>query len=262
MSRERGNYRDLNTLSAYLDGTLKENQRERLISRLEREPELRQWLDNLRQTKTILGQLPRLRAPHNFTLTPDMVTVRRQKKQPMTNALRLASSLAAVLLVVLLGVDYLFIGGRLQTRNILEAPMMESASEISEANPEPLIQWGEPGAEGGGAEMSIEGKGGGATGIEEPMEERTEPEVPIELEEAPPVEKQLQQGDADAQDEMILGINPDQAGEVIDRSESTQSAEKSPFNWQKLIRLAQVTIAVLALGGGLVLLILRHRRIS
>lgn len=259
MSSERGNTRDLKILSAYLDGALKGNKREKLELRLEREPELLQWLNNLRQTKTILGQLPRLRAPHNFTLTPDMVSVHRQKKQPLTKALRLASSLAAILLVVLLGVDYLFIGGRLQTRSFLEAPKMESASEISEANPEPLIQWGGPGAEEGGADMGIEGMGAGTTSIEEVEEEELPPTV---MQEAPPTEKQVPQADADAQDEMILGINPDQAGEVIDRSESTKAVEESPINWQKLIRLAQVTIAVLALGCGLALLFLRRRRKS
>jgi len=280
MRRERGNGRDLNTLSAYLDGTLKENQRERLIFRLEREPELRQWLDNLRQTKALLKRLPRLRAPHNFTLSQEMATVRSPKKQPVNNLLRLASSLAAVLMVVLLGVEYLFVEGRLSARTSFEAPMMEA---VSEADPEPLIQWEGQSVDGGGSDRGVEGMGGGAPVIEMPMEESeaVQPEAEIEsveeekslteVQDPIPAEKRLTQDtneiesfeeESDTEDELILGINPDQAGDIIDSSESTKVVEGVPFNWQKVIRWVQITLAVIALSCGLALWILHRKRKS
>ena len=63
-----------------------------------------------------------------------------------------------------------------------------------------------------------------------------------------------------ADEDMILGINPDQAGEVIDRSETPEAAVKRLFDWQTHIRLAQIVLALLAVGGGLTLLILHLRR--
>lgn len=261
MSSERGKTRDLKTLSAYLDGSLKGKKRERFEVRLSREPELRVWLENLSQTRTILGQLPRIKAPRNFTLTPEMVTIRSRRQNPFVMPLRVASSLAAVLLVVLLGVEYLFIGGRLPKRAMLEAPMMKSASEtFEEAAPAPLIQWGDPVAEG---------KGGGTSVNREPMVESAAPEAEIEEDqelEPVPAEKQVpeepNETDFDSEGEMILGINPEQAGEVIDRSKSPQAAEEHLFDWQVLFRLAQIGLAVLAFCGGLALLIIRRKRMS
>ena len=283
MSSERGRTRDLNKLSAYLDGTLKENQREKLRFRLEREPELRQWFENLQQTKDLLGKLPRIRAPHNFTLTPNMVTVRSPKKQPIFNSLRLASSLAAALLVVLLGVEYLIVGGRLPTRSFLEAPLMDSVSEVSEAHPEPLIQWGAPNGEGGGADMGIGGMGAGSPVIESPLEESPYPPPEAEMEEVeeemPLAEVQDSETDekripetineaessesgSDTEDDLILGINPEQAGDIIDRSESAKDVKGVPFNWQKVLRWVQIGLAIIVLGGGLAIWILRRKRFS
>ena len=261
MSSERGYIRDLKTLSGYLDGSLKGKKREKVEVRLSREPELRQWLENLSQTRAILGQLPRIKAPRNFTLTPEMVPVRARRQNPFVMPLRVATSLAAVLLVILFGFEFLSTGGQLPRSAMLEAPLMESASEeFEEEAPEPLIQWGDP---------SPEGKGGGATISEAPVEESAAPEAEIEIEEeqeALPTEKQMPQAfgesTAGAEEDMILGINPEQAGEVIDRSEATQAAENRLIDWQKHIRLAQIVLAALVVGGGLALLILRLRRKS
>ena len=270
MSSERGRIRDLNMLSAYLDGTLKENKQNKLKLRLEGEPELRLWLENLRQTKALLRRLPHIRAPHNYTLTPEMVTVRPNKKHPVFISLRLASSLAAVLLVVLLGVQYLFVEGRLSTSSFLESPLMESVSEDSEASPEPLIQWGEPSGDGGGAAIGGEGFGAAPSAIEQPMEESAaaQPEEEIEAEDSTPAEKRIPEAanevesfDAEtgSEDDLILGINPEQAGEIIDRSETTNDTEGILINWQKVLRWAQITLAVIVLSGGLALWVLRRK---
>ena len=66
------NSRDLELLSAYLDGQLNSSDSMRLESRLASDESLRAALDDLRSTRILLRQLPSRRAPHNFTLTPQM----------------------------------------------------------------------------------------------------------------------------------------------------------------------------------------------
>ena len=67
------NQRDLDLLSAYLDGELSRSDSTRLESRLRSDRELVSVLDDLRATRTLLRKLPKRRAPRNFTLTRKMV---------------------------------------------------------------------------------------------------------------------------------------------------------------------------------------------
>jgi hypothetical protein len=62
--------RDLELLSAYLDGELTDLEKEQLEQRLARESTLRADLNDLRQTVALVRDLPRLKAPRNFTLDP------------------------------------------------------------------------------------------------------------------------------------------------------------------------------------------------
>jgi hypothetical protein len=90
-------FRDVEKISAYLDGQLKPSEKARLESRLLSEPELASVLKELRQTRGLLRQLPQRRAPRNFTLTPKMVG----QKPPLPRtypAFRFASVLATLLL--------------------------------------------------------------------------------------------------------------------------------------------------------------------
>lgn len=90
-------FRDVEKLSAYLDGQLKPSEKARLESRLGSEPELAAILKELRQTRSLLRQLPQRRAPRNFTLTPKMVG----QKPPLPRtypAFRFATVLATLLL--------------------------------------------------------------------------------------------------------------------------------------------------------------------
>ena len=265
MNKQRRTTPELNTLSAYLDNALSAQEKAVLEERLKKEPALREQLENLRRTKIILGYLPRLKAPRNFTLTPDMVTVRRKKRQPLFTALRLASSLAAILLVVLFGVE-LIVGGNFQDTPLTASePMMEAASVADqEATPEPLIIWSEPGV-GGGAPN---GMGGDSLAVESPMLETEpgEPEIEIEEEalpqEQPETEAERFSLEDDTVDEknLILGINVDEGGEIIARSEPAGQAEETPFFVPDALRLLQIALAAIALIGALALLILRRQR--
>jgi anti-sigma factor RsiW len=90
-------FRDVEKLSAYLDGQLKPSERARLESRLQSDPELASVLKDLRQSRNILRQLPQRRAPRNFTLTPKMVG----QKPPLPRSypvFRFATVLATLLL--------------------------------------------------------------------------------------------------------------------------------------------------------------------
>lgn len=272
MSNQRRKNRELKQLSAYLDHALSKAQQSQLESRLANDPALRERLAQLRRTKLALGRLPRLNAPRNFTLTPEMVTERQPRRQPLQMTLRVASALAAILLVVLFGTQ--FILGQIAQPSMLaaEAPAMESADAAIETEPEPLIQWGPPDAGG-----EAGGYGGGPPARGEPIlemevpAEGAPPEEPLAeeapLEDALPEdqpETQLEQEESAKQPaekgDLILGINPEMQGEIIESSqpEAVRSAAE-PLPWADILRWAQIALAVLAVGGGLALLILRKR---
>jgi hypothetical protein len=93
------NPRDLELLSAYLDGQLNPSDSARLESRLASDESLRTALNNLRATRGLLRQLPSRRAPRNFTLTPQMAGV----KPPVPRAVpvfRFATAIATFLFVI------------------------------------------------------------------------------------------------------------------------------------------------------------------
>jgi hypothetical protein len=94
---QNSSFHDVEKLSAYLDGQLKPSETARLESRLQSNPELASILNDLRQARGILRQLPQRRAPRNFTLTPKMVG----QKPPMPRTypvFRFATALATLLL--------------------------------------------------------------------------------------------------------------------------------------------------------------------
>jgi len=93
------NPRDLELLSAYLDGQLNSSDSARLESRLASDESLRAALDNLRATHILFRQLPTRRAPRNFTLTPQMAGI----KPPAPRAVpvfRFATAIATFLFVI------------------------------------------------------------------------------------------------------------------------------------------------------------------
>ncbi|MDT8382121.1 MAG: hypothetical protein RQ728_07705 [Brevefilum sp.] len=274
MKKERDRIEELNMLSAYLDNALEAEELEKLKSRLEQDPDLRQKLEDLRHTKVLISRLDRLSVPRNYTLTPDMVKVSRRKTKPLFSTLKLASSFAAILLVALFGVQALLGGGFLASMTA-QAPMMEAARVEDESTPEPLILWAQPGV--GGAVP--DGYGGGSAEsfpeesfiLEQPSEEEEiapkdqpveQPEVPPDMQQAPQESLELEslptEKDLDGASP-ILGINTEQGGEVLDRSEPSSADQKAATDWTKMIRWAQVGLAVIAVGGGVTLWILQKK---
>jgi len=107
MMREMTN-REWEALSAYLDNELAPKERTRLEARLKEDQDLRMGLGELRRTRAVLRSQPKMRAPRNFTLTPEMAGIRAQSR-PASRAypfFRLASALATIALVLVLVGDF------------------------------------------------------------------------------------------------------------------------------------------------------------
>ena len=138
-------FRDVELLSAYLDGQLKPSQKASLESRIASNPELYTALEELRQARSLLRQIPSRRAPRNFTLTPKMAGL----KPPLPRSypvFRFASVVATLLLFLSFAAN--FMAPRLVTQAISvpygiggggggEAELQEPAMAL-EAPPEPV----------------------------------------------------------------------------------------------------------------------------
>ncbi len=92
------NIRDVELLSAYLDGELNPSEAARLETRLSSDPNLKASLEDLRQTRGLLRKLPQRRAPRNFRLTPRMAGLRPPEPRAYP-VFRLATVLAGLLFV-------------------------------------------------------------------------------------------------------------------------------------------------------------------
>ncbi len=122
--------RDWERLSAYLDGQLSPREQARLVARLEEDADLSVALENLQATRDALRSLPVMKAPRNFTLTPEMVSQPRRQTTPLVPIFRLASVLASLLFVIVVVGDVLGLGrgvGLMQPA--MEAPVAEMLVE-------------------------------------------------------------------------------------------------------------------------------------
>ncbi|UCF60092.1 MAG: hypothetical protein JSV37_10010 [Anaerolineaceae bacterium] len=95
--------RDLERLSAYLDGALSEGEASRLEARLHEEPTLQQALQELKETTQMVASLPEVPLPRSFTLTPEDVGTRERPR--VYPVLRLATALATFAFFAVVGID-------------------------------------------------------------------------------------------------------------------------------------------------------------
>ena len=89
-------FRDVELISAYLDGQLTQADAARLETRLKTGAELRGVLAEMGQARSLLRKLPARRAPRNFTLTAKMAGIKPPQPRTFT-IFRFASVLATVL---------------------------------------------------------------------------------------------------------------------------------------------------------------------
>jgi anti-sigma factor RsiW len=100
------NFREIEQLSAYLDGQLNTSELARMETRLTSDPELDSVLSDLRAARGILQKLPKRKAPRNFTLTRQMVGL----KPPLPRSypvFRFATVFASLMLMLSLSVNAL-----------------------------------------------------------------------------------------------------------------------------------------------------------
>jgi len=125
------------TLSAYLDGQLSANDRVRLERLLTERPEMYVALKDLRRTRDFLRSQPSLRAPRNFTLSPQLAGIRIKERRssfafPVLSAV---SALASILLVLVFVGDMLITGAGPSQVFIAQAPIEEHLA-VEETVPE------------------------------------------------------------------------------------------------------------------------------
>jgi len=116
-------FRDVEQLSAFLDGQISRAEQARLEARLKADPALAAALEDLRQSRALLRRTPKRRAPRNFTLTPKMAGIRPPVPR-LVPALSWASAVAMLLFVCTLGTSLI---GQLSFG--AGAPMMASAPD-------------------------------------------------------------------------------------------------------------------------------------
>ncbi len=135
--------RDWEALSAYLDDALPPRERERLAARLRNEPALQEALTSLKRTRSVLRAAPRLRAPRNFTLTPEMAAPRPSLLDWLRPTMQWSSAIAAVLLMLVLAGQYLLspLGAAPVAREAPAPPQALSAPESAgQEAAEPVLE--------------------------------------------------------------------------------------------------------------------------
>jgi anti-sigma factor RsiW len=252
---QTSSFRDVEKLSAYLDGQLKPSEVARLESRLQSDPELASVLNELRQVRGLLHRLPQRRAPRNFTLTPKMVG----QKPPMPRTypvFRFATVLATLLLFFTFATNFV-------------APRL-----VRTAAPYPYGIGGGGGGGGDGEvapELQMEAapeepaQAEAAEPAEEPVvpeEELTPPELPVPAPTmlAPPANDS-------ARAEPTVGPSEKSGVQVAPTAEAfaQQTIPNETEQAQPLSRpintTVQIVLAVVAVLSGLVALALRYSAI-
>lgn len=217
-------FRDVEKLSAYLDGQLKPSEIARLESRLKTDPELASILKDLRQTRGLLRRLPQRRAPRNFTLTPKMVG----QKPPLPRtypAFRFATVLATLLLFFTFATNFM-------------APLARTA-------PYP---YGRGGGGGGEPEVMME------SAPEEPAQE-----MPAAEEPTAPLATQAAPGEEDGARVEPTAEAPGEPGDTFAFKILEETPERTPA--PLISAPVQIVLASIAILSALVAFALRYAAI-
>jgi anti-sigma factor RsiW len=129
---------DMEQLSQYADGRLSPLESARLAARITADPELEATFNDLRAARSILKKLPSRKAPHNFTLTRQMVGI--TPPLPRSYAFfRFTTVFSSLLLIFTLAANalaqiplggYTVMGGMGGGGDTAEAPAPEAAREL------------------------------------------------------------------------------------------------------------------------------------
>lgn len=250
-------FKDMSRLSAYIDGYLSEKERYRFEARLAGSKELQLALIKQKRLKAALRALPVKPAPRDFTLSPEMVAQRKAQLNLML-PFRFAATAASLLLIAVFA-------GELLLGSLFPAPqasLMVSEAVLSDeaavvADEPMIIFWNNP-AEGkaGGEEAMGVSDGQAETIIEAAPQEVGR--VPESEENATPTAEEPLGAVSPEAEILILGLRPQEGGEVISQSGSQDLSSKMID--LPLIRWVEIGLGVLVLGLGITAIILRSKQ--
>lgn len=266
--------RDMNNLSAYLDGQLSAKDRMKFETRLKNDEALQQSLREFRQTKILLRRAGNIAIPRNFTLTQEMAAqIKPIRRSRMLPALSISSALAIFLLVFALLFEFLpefhVLPGASKAVSD-NALLMDSAAtmENQDAQAPMILEWGKPnlkgfGGSGGGGEAT--GLGGGPAAIMEAPQPETELSPPLAVGggvDNPPVTPQVTTESRSSAEPItgtgpILGIRPADESEYYNNAvigilnEQINDYQNPIKNNLPLIRWIQISLGAVALVTGI-----------
>jgi hypothetical protein len=156
------NRKELELISAYLDGQLPEAQRRQLRQRMAQDAAFKQAFEDLRLTRLALRSAPKIKRRRSFTLSPEMVG-QRTRVFGLQAASRLVAVVATVMLAVVFAGDVFLLRGGSQSLSFMTG--MEAANDMVMENAADLEIMSADEPMGGGGEMpmvageAVEGEG-------------------------------------------------------------------------------------------------------
>lgn len=230
------NRRDIELLSAYLDGELKPSELAKIEARLNSDPELESEMKGMRATRALLRKLPSRKAPRNFTLTRKMVG--QNPPLPRTYPVfRWATIAATLLFFFTIGIN-------------------SFSTQMASQN----VAYGIGGSGGGG---DVESFAESAPAMEAPAEEESAASAPVE-EPATPAEPEIYADSIDQSTELAPTDDSARVGE--ESASKTAEAENAMETEQLQVRQEsplvsstwQIGLVVIAVMGLLLMGLMRY----
>ncbi|MES0360954.1 MAG: hypothetical protein ABUK20_08570 [Anaerolineales bacterium] len=252
--------RDLERLSAYLDGEISRKDRERLEARLLVDEDLSTTLKQLQRTRQVMRSLPSMRAPRNYFVTAEMVGQKETGSRAFP-ILRFASALASVLFILL------FLGDMLVPRAALmtSSKTIQVAETIMEAAEPPVtvapqIESQLPEAQADQAMEMAPVEGEAAAPLPEPtLDQPSEPAAEMERLLATGVESPAEESEDGVGEVVESFAEPNLLEErgVIDIPPEDET--RPIINYWKIVRYSEIFLIILALTTGLAALLMYRR---
>lgn len=271
--------KDWQLLSNYLDGQLSNREVSVLETRLKSEPQLKQTLMEMQQTRYLLQHVKKVPVPRSFTLSPEMAAQIRPARKPLFPFFSFASVIATIFLVVVILFEFLpgILSSAMSAKSansnemlaMQPAPTMAAESMDSAESPQ-IFEWGYP-------QAKIEGGYGGGGGVDAgmmaapPVGGGIEIEPVMPAEEPAPIleEEQVEMKQAYAEPITgtgpILGIRSAEETDAFNNSVLNILRESDrepiptlykPFPW---LRVSQILLASIAIITAVTAIILRKR---
>jgi hypothetical protein len=139
MTKDHISSRDMEILSAFVDGQLNSKEQARLDARLRDEPELQAVIDEFRQVRNGLQAMPKVRVPRNFTLTPAMAGIKQHRLYSLFTFSRFISAIASLLFIFVVIGDFVGIGNG-SSNILMSVPVSNEVQDMvleKEAQPIP-----------------------------------------------------------------------------------------------------------------------------